>query len=108
MLQTHHGLPGNHSDADEKHDGVGQRRHDRGTTETVGPLLRRTSSRQPSRYPSQHETGNVGEVVPGVGQQGERVDGKAIESLDADERQVECDADRESAVIVGRRVVMAV
>ena len=50
--------------------------------------------------PGQHKTGHVGEVVAGVGEEGERVDPPAVERLDGDIADIERNADGKSTVKV--------
>ena len=64
------------ADAHQQQSGVDQRGHDRGAAEPVAAARGRLAPAKPRRTPGQHETRYVGEVVGGIGQQGERVGGE--------------------------------
>ena len=101
-----HRLPGERSHRDQQQQRIGERGQDR------GPRSRRCGAHRADAAgqragPGEHEAGHVAEVVAGIGQQRERIDLPAEQGLDGDVDEVQCDADRESAIVAGGPVGVA-
>src|SRR3546814_3552083 len=63
---------------------------------------------RPVSAPGQREPEHVGQIVPGIGEQRDRIGDEAIARLDRDEAEVERDADRERAIEARGGVAVAV
>ena len=66
-------LPDNGAHGDQQQGAVGQGGQDGGLAQAVGPPVRRGPAGQGDSAPAQHQAEHVGEIVSGVGQQGEAV-----------------------------------
>src|ERR1019366_7974546 len=88
----------------KEHERVGHRGNDRGPPEAERAPLRGLQARQRRRSPREAETEHVAEIVPGVGEQRDRVRQDPVDDLDDDKREVQPDADREGAPVAYRPV----
>jgi hypothetical protein len=106
-----------HNDAaggNQKQAGVAERCQNRGAAIAVSPAGGGQAARQPTRPPRQQQTDHVGQIVCGVGHQGERMRQVTKPQLGEYDHDVERDADGKRAVeargrvAMGRAVVMVV
>ena len=97
-------LPGDRPDRQQEKDGVEQGGQDRRAAQAIGEsgVGARLTSTLASHAAAEPE--HVAEIVPRVGEQGDRVGDQAVGRLDRDEPDVERDADGEGRAEIRRRV----
>jgi len=93
--EPQHRFPGDRPDCEQQQHGVEQRREDRRAAQAIGVTRRRRAPGRDACNPGNSEPQNIGEVVPGVGDERHGIGQHAVAELHRDERQVEADADRE-------------
>ena len=87
MEQPADRLGADRADRDQQEQGVDQRREDRRFLQAVGEARRRGALRHHRAGPGDDQAEHVGQIVPGVGEQGHRVGEEAEDGLDDDERR---------------------
>ena len=106
--QALRGLQGDGSAGEDQQQGVGQGGQHRGLAIAVGATGAGVPARQPGGAPGHGQAQHIGQIVPRVGHQGGRAAPHPRAELDADEGQVDDQADGVAPVAgVDRAVVMA-
>ena len=95
-------LPGHRAHGADQEQGIGQCSEDRRASKAVGMHPRGRPPRERCRGPRHQQAQHIAEVVRRIRKQCGRVREHAKDRLDADERDVQCDADHERAVVRGR------
>ena len=94
---------------DDEQDAVRERREDLGPPVAEAPLRRRRPPGEPGREQGERQRGGVGEHVPGVGQDGQRVGEQPDDDLHDEEARDERQRDRERLPVGAQpRVLVAV
>ena len=107
-MKRQHRLPGDGADRRQQDQPIGEGGEDGGGAHAVGEARARPPVGDGEGAPGQDQTDDVAEIVPGVGQQRERVGEQAVDDLRGDQRDIERGGDGEGAAEALRRVRMAV
>ena len=89
------------ADRDQQQSGIGQCCKDRGTLEAISETFASGAPGRDACPPCEQQREDVGQIVPGIGDQRHRSGNPAIGCFDDDECGVENDADQEGVAEIG-------
>jgi hypothetical protein len=99
---------GDEAQGDQQEQRVGQRGEDRGGAQAVAEPAAGRPLRQDRRDLGGGEAEHIRQIVAGIGEQGHRVGDEAVGRLDADEAEIEDDANCERPPEIGQMRPMLV